>query len=348
MEASGGEWAYDPEAYVCNGKYTLSAWNYGRQIILARNGNYYGGSDGPDTITFQIADSSQEADAAFQAGQLDFAAALPGQDVTEALDKGEMDAAPQAGSYFLTFQTERAPFDDPRVREAFTLAVDRAKLVSETVRGGQTPAGALVPFGVSDAGEGDFRAVGGDYFDPAAVEANRERARELLAQAGYPGGAGFPEVTYLCNDAEGHTAVAHALAEMWEEALGVTVTVEAKEWGAFLQSRKDGDFSIARDSWLADWDDPGTFLDRWSAEGTNNDAGYENEDYDRLLEDAAQAGDAARRMELLHRAEDLLVGQDYVLCPLYFYTRPYRMADDLEGVWYSPLGSFYFDACARR
>lgn len=341
-EANPGQWSFTPETCVSNGKYQLSSWSYSTQIVLTRNPNYYAPVQGPDTIVFYAEDEGETVTAALDSGGVDFAQLASGGALTQRLEEGKADAAPYAGVYFLTFQTQKAPFDNALVRRAFTLAVDRSKLVEEVAQGGQTPAAGLVPTGISDGSGGDFRAKGGNFYDPSskAYEANCKQARELLAQAGYPGGAGFPAVTYLCNQSDEHQAIANALAEMWQEVLGVTVTVEAQEWPTFLQSRKDGDFSIARDSWIADWDDPLTFLDRWVSGEVNNNAGYASERYDRLLAEAGES--AATRMGKLHQAEEQLVAEDCALCPLYFYTRPYAMGQKLKGVYIDPLGSFHF------
>lgn len=347
-EAAPGQWTFTPETCVSNGKYALGRWDYGSQIVLTRNEHYYAPVKGPEQIVFQATDDQEAIAAALESGGLAFAQLAPGPELTQRLEDDAAHAAPYAGVYFLTFQTQNAPFDDPRVRKAFALAVDRSKLIGEVTQGGQAPAGALVPAGISDDGGKAFRARGGNFYDPGAkaVDANRKEAKSLMAQAGYPDGAGFPAVTYLCNRSAQHEAIARALADMWRESLGVEVTIDVQEWPAFLQSRKDGKFSIARDSWVADWDDPMTFLDRWASDGENNNAGYQSEDFDRRLAAAEEAKDPAQRMGQLHQAEELLIGQDQVLCPLYFYTRPYAMGK-LKGVYIDPLGSFHFDGVAR-
>lgn len=348
-EAAPAQWTFTPETCVSNGKYQLSQWDYGSQIVLTPNEHYYAPVEGPQRITFLAADDQSAITAALDGGTVDFAQLAAGEALTSRLEEGKAHAAPYAGVYFLTFQTQAAPFDDPLVRRAFTLAVDRNKLVSEVTQGGQTPAGALVPAGITDDGGGDFRARGGSFFDVSekAYEANCQEARELLAQAGYPEGAGFPAVTYLCNRSESHEAIAHALAEMWREALGVAVTVDIREWPAFLQARKNGEFSIARDGWVADWDDPLTFLDRWISDGENNNAGYRSQAFDDRLAAAEGAKASEQRMGQLHQAEQQLVGEDWALCPLYFYTRPYAMGGKVKGLYIDPMGSFHFDAAKR-
>ena len=128
---------------------------------------------------------------------------------------------------------------------------------------------------------------------------------------------------------------------MWEEELGVTVTLNNQEWAAFVQTRKDGDYSIARNGWIGDYNDPMTFLDMFKTGGGNNDAKYSNKEFDELIDKANTTVDVAERMKLMHQAEDLLVGQDYGIAPLYFYTQYFMLKDDIKGM-YTPLGFFFF------
>ncbi len=354
VEENPGQWTYDPETYVSNGMYTLSAWTHSGSIVLVPNEHYYDpAAQAVPSLTFRLMEDESVIRSAVEAGTVDFALGAPADQTAQLLADGSLGVADYLGAYFLSFQTQKAPFDDPRVRQAFTLAVDRGELVEKTVRGGQTPAGGYVPFGVADFSGGDFRAVGGDYYDPSsgAYEDNCETARRLLAEAGYPGGIGFPEVEYLYNTGgtdDLHKAVAQALQAMWQENLGVTVTLKGQEWSGFLESRRNGEYHIARNSWSADYNDPMSFLELWTAEGGDNEARYANADYDALIRDAATTPSPTRRIELLHQAEALLIGRDFVLCPLYFYTRTYQTSGELDGVYYTPLGYFFFNAATKH
>lgn len=348
VDQSPSQWTYSLDTYVTNGMYKLSAWSHGAGMSLTPSEQYYDKaavrSASPLTFTFLAEDEAVLS--AYQAKELDFAACAPAGQVPELMGKDEMAAADYVGVYYLSFQTQKAPFDDPRVRQAFTLAVDRQRLTEQTTAAGERPAYGYVPSGVSGVDGGDFRAEGGSYYGDDYA-ANCRKARELLAEAGYPDGAGFPEVVYRYNTGSHHKAVAEALQEMWQKELGVSVTLKDQEWALFLQTRRDGDYSIARGSWTADFDDPASFLELWRTGAAGNDARYANEEYDQRIDAAAAQQDSEKRMELLHQAEHLLVGRDFVLCPLYFNTKPYLMADGVEGVCYSPLGCFFFHAAAR-
>ncbi len=345
IEENGDQWTFDPSTYISNGSYKLTEWTHNSQIVMEKNENYYDYENlGPETITFKLMDDANAMLSGFKSGELDYIQEAPQAELPSLIASGDMKIVDYLGTYYVCFQTQKAPFDDPKVREAFTLAVDRTYIVDKVTQSGQVEAGAYVPSGISDADGGDFREEGGDYYAPtdADYEANCEKARQLLAEAGYPNGEGFPVVEYLYNTNDAHKAVAEALQNMWEQELGVTVTLNNQEWAAFLQTRKDGDFSIARNGWISDYNDPISFLDMWMTGGGNNDAQYANPEYDSLIKQAKTTSDATERMKLLHEAEDILVGQDYVVDPLYFYTQKYMLADGIEGMYYCPLGYFFF------
>lgn len=350
---SDSQWTYSPDTYISNGAYKMTSRVTNSEIVMEKNEYYYGVDTlGPDKITFKLMDDANAMLSGFNSGELDFIESMPTDEVAGLLASGDLKIVDYIGTYYVCYQTQKAPFDDPRVRQAFTLAVDRTYIVEQITQTGQVEAGGYVPAGVYDA-EGatgdDFRTVGGDYYAPtdADYEANCEKARELLAEAGYPNGEGFPVVTYLYNTDDSHKAVAEALQNMWQTQLGVTVQLDNQEWATFLQTRKDGDYSIARNGWIADYNDPMSFLDMWLTGGGNNDAQYANPEYDSLIQQAKATTDPAERMQLMHDAEDIIIGQDYALCPLYFYTQKYMLADGIQGMYYTPLGYFFFDQCTR-
>ena len=348
IEEAGDNWTFDVATYISNGAYKMKEWTHNSQIVVEKNENYYDYEKlGPETITFKLMDNQNAMLSGFNSGELDFIEDVPQAEIANLIASGDMKIVDYIGTYYVCFQTQKAPFDDARVRKAFSLAIDRTYIVNQVTQSGQVEAGGFVPAGVYDA-EGatgdDFRTVGGDYYKPtdADYEANCEEARALLAEAGYPDGEGFPVVEYLYNTSDAHKAVAEALQYMWEEELGVKVTLNNQEWAAFLQTRKDGDYSIARNGWIADYNDPISFLDMWMTGGGNNDAQYSNEEYDSLIKEAKTTTDVKERMELLHKAEDKIIGEDNALAPLYFYTQKYMLADGIEGMYYCPLGYFFF------
>lgn len=353
IEQYGDQWTFDTATYIGNGPYKMSAWNHNSEIVMVPSETYYEEVKGPETITFKLMDDNNAMLSAFRSGELDFIEDMPVDEVASLLASGELNIVDYIGTYYVCFQTQKAPFDNPLVRKAFTLAIDRKFIVEKVTQSGQVEAGGFVPAGIYDAAGStgdDFRTTGGDYYNPYedAYEANCEEARKLMAEAGYPNGEGFPVVEYLYNTSDAHKAVGEALQDMWQTVLGVTVTLNNQEWAVFLQTRKDGDYSIARNGWIADYNDPMSFLDMWLTGGGNNDAQYANPTYDKLIMDAKASKDPAERMSLMHQAEDIIIGEDFALCPLYFYTQKYMISDRVGGMFYTPLGYFIFSSCYAK
>lgn len=348
MVEGNEQWTYDPATYIGNGPYKMAEWSHNAYILAEKNENYYDYENlGPDTIRFTLLDDANAMLTAYNSGELDFIENFPTDEMANYLASGEITVADYLGTYYVCFNTEDEVFSDPLIREAFSLAIDRNYIVENVSQAGEVPATAYVPSGVNDAAGpsgDDFRTVGGDYYSVAAedYEANCEKARELLAEAGYPNGEGFPTVEYTYNTDDKHKAIAEALQNMWQEVLGVTVTLSNQDWNVFLESRKQGDYQIARNGWSADYNDPCSFLDMWYTDGGNNDAQYSNPEYDAQIDAAKATSNREERMAAFHAAEDILIEQDSVLAPIYFYTQPYMLADDIQGMYYTPLGYFFF------
>ncbi len=227
-------------------------------------------------------------------------------------------------TYFLRFNVTRPPLDDPRVRRALSLAVDRRRIVERITRGGEQPAGGLVPPGT--AHHQSVRAVAHDL--PAA--------RRLLAEAGYPGGAGLRPLRYLYWTAgsgagQEHAQIAVELRAMWGEGLGVRLELDNREKRVFIAAQRALDYDVSQSSWVGDYNDPTTFLDLFQSRNGNNRTGWADADYDALLAQAQAEPDPARRAGLLARAEQRLVGEAAVVAPVYFssgfhFYRPDRVA----------------------
>lgn len=342
------EWTYDPATYISNGAYKMQEWSHNAYITMVKNENYYDYANlGPESIKFTLLDDANAMLAAFNSGELDFINSFPTDEIANYLASGEIQVSPYVGTYYACFNTEDEIFSNPLVRKAFSLAIDRNYIVENVTQTGEVPATGYVPAGVNDAAGAsgdDFRTVGGDYYSVAEedYEKNCEEARALLAEAGYPNGEGFPTVEYLYNTDDKHKSIAEALQNMWQEQLGVTVTLSNQDWNVFLENRKNGDYQISRNGWIADYNDPCSFLDMWYTDGGNNDAQYSNPEYDALIDAAKATSDPAARMEAFHKAEDILLGEDSVLAPLYFYTSPYMLNPDVDGMYYTPLGYYFF------
>jgi oligopeptide transport system substrate-binding protein len=342
IEANGEAWATKVETYVGNGPYKVAEWVPGSHITMTKNKDYWNYSKlGADNLKFVLMEDDTAILNAYQKGEILFADNMPNDEIDSWREKPDFHLQGQLGTYYVSFNVKKAPFDNPLVRQAFILAIDREWIVTNIGKAGQVPAGAFVSTGLSDADPSkEFRDVGGDYFDPYDYEGNLAKAKELLAQAGYPDGKGLPTIEYLYNEGSGHQAIGEALQDMWGK-LGATVTLTSQEWGTFLNTRKAGDYQVARNGWLSDYNDPISMLDMWISGGGNNDAQWSNAEFDALIAKIKSTQDNAERYKLMHQAEDIIF-QDWMLCPIYYYVDIYLQSEKMDGFYASPLGFKYF------
>lgn len=348
ITANGDKWTFDPATYISNGAYKMQSWTHNQKIVMEKNEYYYDYDKlGPDTITFTLTDDDNAMLAGYRSDELQFIEEMPVDEVAGLLASDELKIIPYLGTYYVCYQNQKAPFDDWRVRKAFTLAINSQFIVDNVTQTGQIPANGWVPTGISDAEPGsDFRANGGAYWEAPTTseiyQKNLEEANKLLDEAGYTDRSTFPPVEYLYNTSDNHRAIGEALQQQWEQGLGVKVTLKNQDWSVFLETRKQGDYQIARNGWINDYNDPMGFLDMWLTGGGNNDAQYSNANYDSLIQTALSTSDPAERMDAMHKAEDQIMGEDWALGPIYFYTQKYMMKDNIDGVFYTPLGFFFF------
>lgn len=342
ISANGEAWATKAETYIGNGPYKITEWVPGSHITMAKNKEYWNYEKlGPDNIKFVLMEDDTAILNAYQKGEILFADNLPNDEIDAWRDKADFHLQGQLGTYYVSFNVTKAPFDNPLVRQAFLLAIDREWIVKNIGKAGQVPAGAFVPTGLTDADPTkEFREVGGDYYDPYDYEGNLAKAKELLAQAGYPDGKGLPTIEYLYNEGTGHQAIGEALQDMWGK-LGATVTLTSQEWGTFLNTRKNGDYQVARNGWLCDYNDPISMLDMWITGGGNNDAQWSNKEFDALISKIKSTTDNAERYKLMHQAEDIIF-KESMLCPIYYYVDIYLLNEKVDGFFSSPLGFKYF------
>jgi len=227
--------------------------------------------------------------------------------------------APLLAVYYYVLNVTSKPLDDPRVRLSLSLAVDRESLVRNVLRADQIAASGFVPPGIRD-----YPINHQIVYDP-------DRARKMLAQAGYPGGHGFPKLNILINTSESHRTIAEAIQQMWREELNIDVGIQNQEWKVFLDSIHNRHYEIAR-SGMSGLPDPESFLRGWTTESANNASGWTDTRYDNLLSKSDLTGDLNVRLPLVHEAEDLFLGQSPVI-PIYWYTSCYLLHPSVLG-WY--------------
>lgn len=335
-----GTWATNPETYIGNGPYVLKEWEHQAKMTYVKNENYYDLANlGPDTINFVLMEDQNTILSAFKNGEILFGDDLPSEEIEAMKDKGLV-IEKQLGTYFLSINVNKEGLDNVKVREALSLAIDRDYIVEKVAKGGQIPADSFVTTGLTDAdGKTEFHENAKKWYDVKDYKGNVEKAKKLLKEAGYENGKGLPSIELMCNP--GHEPIMEAVQNMWKENLGVNATISNQDWNVFLETRKQGDFQVARDGWLGDYNDPISFIDMWITGGGNNNAQWSNKDYDKLVSEIKSTTDAKERYAKMHEAEDMLA-KDMPIIPIYYYTDLYLISDKLEGMYTSPLGYKYF------
>lgn len=340
IAANPDTWTQDPSTYIGNGPYIIDSWEHQSMIVMKKNPNYYGISElVPEKINFHLIEDRNTILASFENGEILFGDDLPNEEIKRMTDNG-LYIEGQLGTYFLCLNVEEEALKDVKVRKALALAIDRKYLVESVAQGGQQPADTFVATGLSDVDTtAEFHDVAKKWWSTDDYAANVAEAKQLMADAGYPDGAGFPSLELILNP--GHEAIAEAVIYMWQQELGINVSISSQDWAVFIETRDSGEYQIARHGWLADYNDPISFLDMWVTGGGNNDAQYSNPAYDELISKVKKSSDRAERISLMHQAEDIL-GQDVPIIPLYYYTDLYLKSDKLQGFYSSPLGYKYF------
>ena len=339
------DWALSPKNYIGNGPFKLVEWEHNNKMRFVKTENYWDSNrvQLKELVFTMIEDESSEL-TAFELGEIDITLNVPLPDVERLKAEGKLKVYPHIGTYYVCFNTQKPPFNDKNVRKAFTYAIDRKKIVNKVMKRGEKVALAWVPYGIKDAdGILEFREFGEDLFpDNNVVE-----AQKCLSDAGYGVGLTFPEVTYIYNTNESHKILAETFQEMWRKNLGVQVKLINQEWKVFIKTRQEGDFQICRDGWTGDYLDPMTFMDVFVTGSGNNDAHWSNKEYDDLIRKAKMSSDQKERMELMHKAEKLLI-EEMPICPIYFYVDAFCMKDNVKKLGVSPLGLVDFSEAYKE
>ncbi len=347
-------WAKNPELAVSNGPFKLAEYSTGDKIVLVKNENYWNvdAVKLDKIVASMIVDQSTQL-TAYESGELDAIDEVPTQEIPRLLaEEPTFQILPLLGTYYYIFNVDKEPTNDVRVRKALALAIDRKAITEQVTKRGETPATGYVPPTLKLSNGKEFREVAGDYgIDPNKAQV--EEARKLLAEAGYPNGEGFPTLELVYNTSENHKAIAEAIQEMWKQNLGINVTLTNQEWAVFQDTRHQGNFSIARAGWLADYADPMTFLDMWTSYSGNNDAQWRwqkygndtklnpsNKRFEELIEKAKTVTGEERDSALLE-AEKIMM-DEMIVMPIYYYTDPTLVKEYVKDWEKTPLGHWYF------
>ena len=344
IDANGDGWAVAADTYVCNGSFYISEWVPGSYIMCTKNPNYWNADAIKlDAIKFNLIEDPNASYSAYQTGEVLFIKDVPTEEIPSLEGNAEFHVEPIIGTYYLSLNTEREPFNDPKVRKALSLAIDREYVANTLMQGTYSPASNFMGPGWIDTDGSQFidNANGGKpYIDTANHEANVEEAKQLLADAGYPDGAGFPSITYSTNDAGYHKVVAEYLQQAWAE-IGVELQVDIVEWASFTPMRRNGDYDASRNGWVGDYSDPSNMLDLLYSSNGNNDGKFNNAEYDAAMDTSRTTLDAAERSAALHKAEDILMNEAACV-PVAYYNDFWLQSSKITGMWHSAYGYWYF------
>lgn len=330
VEKSGQDYGQHP---VGAGAYKFIDWATGDSITLERFEDYHGELAKTKNIVFKAVSEASGRTVGLETGEISIAYDIDPVDIgtVKADDSLEYLSEPSLSIDYIGMNNLKKPFDDVRVRRAMNYAINVPEILDTILEGdGELAASPLQS------------AVFGATKDVDVYEYDPEKAKALLAEAGYPDGQGFPSVVLLYNPEKGHGTVMQAVQDMWKTNLGIDVQLQSQEWKVFIATRNEKNYEIARDGWGADYVDPMTFLDMLQTTSGQNNSGYSNPEYDKIIDEAKAEQDPSKRFELFRQAEDILM-EDMPVIPLYYDTQPMGVKNYIKDLNVSPLGFIYFD-----
>ncbi len=310
------------ENFVGNGPFTLKEWKINRRLVVIRSDTYWDADRvALNAIVFHPIENETAEEKMFRAGQLHYTYHMPINKIPayQIMDDSPYRQAPWQGTYLLQLNTKRPPLDDPRVRRALAMAIDREQLVGTVLLGTELASSTLVP-----AATPGYTSAESIHYDPG-------QARALLAEAGFPGGQGWPGLEYLYNTSENNRIVAIALQQMWKDQLNVDVSLVNQEWKVYLDTVRQNNYTLSRRGWIAANLNPNSFLSPYTSLNGNNNTGFSNTRFDQIiLKLAPETAEPAVRLSLLQEAETLLL-QSAAVIPLYTYNSKHLVQPGLEG-----------------
>lgn len=325
IEKFDSRWT-EPGNIVTNGPFRLASWKHENEIELQANAHYFRGKPSIERVTMYMVNEKTTAVTLFEQGNLDFMDdhSIPPLDKPRLSKMPGYKLVPQLRGEYYSFAVDRKPFDNPKLRKAFALAIDR-EVFPKILQGGQTPATSWVPPGMLA-----HNPEIGLKFNPA-------EARRLLSEAGYPDGKGLPTIVLGYNTDEEKKLVAEAIQSMWQKHLGVLVRIENQEWKVFLKKLQNDPFPVFRAGWGADYPDPDNFMKLFTSNSGNNHGRWKNARYDQLLESAARETDAKKRSKIYDEAQKLLTEVDVAIVPLYWKAESTILNPKFTGLEYNSM-----------
>ncbi len=326
IERHGKAWT-EGGNLVGNGPFRLESWEHRDKLILKKNEKYWDKNKVKlAKVTALCIEDQNTAYKMFKEGEIQWMTSVPQGRIDEIKHEPDFYSYPYFGTYFYRFNVTEKPFDNPKVRRAFALAIRRDE-ITQMLKGGQRPVGSYCP------------AVG-RYTPAEGIGYNLEEARKLLAEAGYPDGKGLPTIEIKYNTNEGHKQVAETIAQQWKQGLGVDVVSSNQEWKVFLNDMKELKYMIARSSWIGDYSDPSTFYECFESTSGNNRTGWKSKAYDQLLAESRTTSDQKKRIECFTQMEKMLVEEECPIVPIYRYVDQGMLVEKVRG-WHPNIRSVH-------
>ena len=352
--SAGDDWA-TPEKIVCNGPYKLSEWTHDSVIKMVPNDQYYDAANlGPSEIDWYLSADETAILSAYQSGEWAFVESFPTDMISSLQDSGDCFIDPYVGTYYLYLNCDQ--IKDWRVRAAMVLSVDRQNIVDNVSQGGQTPATGFVASGILDSTGADFAFGSSDLgamyawlteaypdADLTTYDGKCELAKKLYQEA-VDEGAWDPNTTivYNFNTDDTHKAIAEACGQDWSNVLGIKITLANQEWNTYTNGLGEHNFGVARLGWIADYNDPITYLELMVTDNSYNYGLFSNSDFDDAIKTAKATPAGADRDKALYKAEETLFGEGgFPVCPIYYYTNMY-CNKTMKNIGYTPMGYYFF------
>lgn len=340
VEANGDSWTSSPETYVCNGPFKVTGMSLNENVILEKNENYWDAENVTlEKLTFRYILDNSTALTAYESGEVDGIISVPSSDYARLkAEKAGLQVYPSYGTVYYNINCEAEPYNDPLVRKALCLAVDRQALIDNVVQVDAQPAYSFLAPGYSVDGK-DITEGRSDY--GLSATADVEAAQAALAEAGYPNGEGFPTLKLSYYQDDTVKKIVEAMAEMLKNNLNINVEVSSNEWAIFYEDVQQGNYEVAAMGWSADYLNPMSFLPLFKTGDSSNNSFYSNPEYDALVEQVMSEGDAAAAAELTMQAADL-ASNDYCCLPLYYKANSFLMHDNITGYYMTASSNLYF------
>ncbi|BBF44869.1 oligopeptide ABC transporter, periplasmic oligopeptide-binding protein OppA [Lachnospiraceae bacterium KM106-2] len=333
---SAKNWDKTPSKNLGNGAFHLTEYKAGDFLVYEKNNNYWDKDNiKVSKVTNKIMSDDQALVSAYKTGEIDIASTCPKTVLEQYKDKEDLKQTPSMVTNYILFNINKKPFDDPKVREALSLAVNRKNICSVIGSNNEEATTFIAKNLKSKASDKTWGEEAGEV-----ISEDIAKAKKLLEEAGYPNGKGLPELTYTYPSMGNEAEVAQVLQSSWEKNLGIKVKLNAEEYEVYVADRQAGKLQFCRMQWTGDYNDPATWLNMYTKGSAMNDVKYDNADYNKLVEQSTAEMDATKRNKMMHEAENIIVAEDYVICPLFTTDGLYLINTKLTNLTPAVMGGY--------